>query len=331
VKRRDFITLLGGAAAARPLAARAQQTERMRRVGVLMATIKDDPVGTAEITAFRQGLAELGWIEGRNIGIDVRWPGGNIELIEALAKELVRAMPDVLVSRSTPTTTVLKRESGAVPIVFVNIAEAVEQGFVQSLARPGGNLTGFTNSEASVGGKMLQLLKEIDPRIVRVAVMYNPQTAPFYRFYTRSMESAAPGLGIEVVAMPVQSPTNIETGMAEFGRHPGGGLVVLPDAYLGQEHRELVVSLAAANHLPALYANRITPSAGGLLTYGVDARDLMHRAADYVDRILKGAKPSDLPVQLPTKYELIINLKTAKSLGLTVPPSLLAIADEVIE
>jgi putative tryptophan/tyrosine transport system substrate-binding protein len=330
MRRREFIAGLG--AAAWPLAARAQLSERMRRVGVLMSLNNGDPEGGAEIAAFRQGLAEHGWIEGRTIDVGVRWGGGNIELIDSLAKELVELKPDVLLSRSTPGTAALKRENAGIPVVFVNAAEPVEQGFVQGLARPGGNITGFTNFEASVGSKMLQLLMEIDPRIVRVVAIFNPQTAPFAESYVRPMESAFARLGVQIIAMPVQSDSDIEAAMIASARQPGGGLIAIPDSFTMEiERRDLIIALARRMHLPAVYWSRYFTRSGGLMAYAVDPRDLMHRAADYVDRILRGAKPADLPVQQPTKFELVINLKTAKALGLTVPLTLLALADEVIE
>jgi putative ABC transport system substrate-binding protein len=329
MKRREFITLLGGAAAW-PLAARAQQSGRMRRVGVLMSTLENDPGGVAEMADLRQGLAELGWVADRNISIEFRWPGGDLERAQTLAKELVDLKPEVLLARSTPTTAALKRDGGSIPIVFVNVTEPEQQGFVQSLARPGGNITGFTNFESGIGGKWLQLLKEVEPRIARVAVMFNPQTAPFAELFLRSVQAAAPGLAVEVTAMPVQSEAEIEAAMMAFARLPAGGLVVIPDSFTGQ-HRDLVIALAARNRLPALYTNLVSTPNGGLIAYAVDTRDLMHRAAGYVDRILKGEKPADLPVQQPAKFELSINLKTAKALGLTVPQTLLYRADEVIE
>jgi putative tryptophan/tyrosine transport system substrate-binding protein len=330
MKRREFITLLGGAAVGWPLAARAQQAGPVGHVGVLMNVVEDDPGGLVEVAALRQGLTELGWVEGRNVRIDLRWPGGDIERAQALAMELVRLKPDVLLARSTPTTAALKRESGSIPIVFVNVTEPEEQGFVQSLARPGGNITGFTNFDGMIGGKWLQLLKEVEPRLARVAVMFNPQTAPFAELFLRSVQAAAPGLAVDVAAMPVRSEAEIETSVMAFARLPAGGLVVIPDSFTGQ-HRDLVIALAARNRLPALYTNLVSTPNGGLIAYAVDTRDLMHRAAGYVDRILKGEKPADLPVQQPAKFQLSINLKTAKALGLTVPEMLLYRADEVIE
>jgi putative ABC transport system substrate-binding protein len=278
----------------------------------------------------RQGLAELGWVEGRNLHMEFRWPGGDVERAQALATELVRLKPDVLLARSTPTTAALKRASGSIPIVFVAVTEPEEQGFVQSLARPGGNITGFTNIDSMIGGKWLQLLKEVEPRIARVAVLFNPQTAPFAPLYLRSVQAAAPGLAVEVSAMPVQSEAEIDAALTAFARLPAGGLVVIPDSFTAQ-HRDLVIALAARNRLPALYTNLVSTPSGGLMAYAVDSRDLMHRAAGYVDRILKGGKPAEMPVQQPAKFELSINLKTAKALGLTVPQTLLYTADQVIE
>jgi putative ABC transport system substrate-binding protein len=273
---------------------------------------------------------ELGWIEGRNIDIAFRWPGGDIERAHAFAKELVGLRPDVLIGRSSPTTAALKQAAGTIPIIFVNVAGPVEQGFVQSLARPGGNITGFSNFEASIGGKWLQLLKEVDPRIARVAVIYNPQTAPFAGLFLRSVQSAAPTFAVEVVTMPIQSEADIEAALTMFARQPFGGLIAIPDSFTGQ-HRDLIIALAARDRVPALYANLISTPIGGLMAYSVDTRDLMQRAATYVDRILKGANPANLPVQQPAKFQLSINLKTAKALGLDLAPTLIARADEVIE
>ena len=328
MRRREFITVLGGAAAW-PLVARAQQADRVRHVGALMNGDSGDAVGQGDLTAFRQGLTELGWIEGRNIDIELRWPGGDVERAQTFAKELVGLRPDVLLVRTTPAADALKKETSTIPIVLVNVVEPVEQGFVYSLARPGGNITGFTNFEESVGGKMLQLLKEVDSRIKRVAVIYNPQTAPFGGLYFRSVESAASVLAVEPVTMLVQSAADIEAAMTAFARQPGGGVVAIPDSFTVQ-HRDLLVALAARYRLPSIYAY-IQASMGGLMTYTVDTRDLMHRAAGYIDRILKGEKPAELAVQQPARFNLVINLKTAKALGLTVPQTLLVAADEVIE
>jgi putative ABC transport system substrate-binding protein len=328
MRRREFIAGLAGAAAW-PVVARAQQADRVRHVGALMNGAPEDAIGQGDLMAFRQGLKELGWIEGRNIDIELRWPGGDVERAQTFAKELVGLRPDVLLVRTTPAADALKKETSTIPIVLVNVVEPVEQGFVQSLARPGGNITGFTNFEESVGGKMLQLLKEVDPRIKRVAVIYNPQTAPFGGLYFRSMESAASVLGVETVTLLVQSVADIEAAMTAFARQPGGGVVAIPDSFTVQ-HRDLLIALAARNRLPTIYAY-IQASMGGLMTYTVDTRDLMHRAAGYIDRILKGEKPAELAVQQPARFNLVINLKTAKALGLTVPQTLLVAADEVIE
>jgi putative ABC transport system substrate-binding protein len=329
MRRREFIAGLCGAAAW-PVMARAQQGERVRRIGVLMSLAKDDPRGLAELAAFRQGLAELGWIEGRAVGIEVQWPGDDTESAGTLAKELVAGKPDVLLSRSTPTTTALNKETSTIPIVFVNVSAPVEQGFVQSLARPGGNISGFTNFEESVGGKMLQLLKEIDPRIERVAVIYNPQTAPYAGIYLRSMKSATSALAVETVTMLVQSEVDIEAAMTAFARQPGGGVVAIPDSFTVQ-HRGFLIALAARNSLPTIFSFPQASSEGGLMAYGVDTRELMYRAAGYIDRILKGAKPAELAVQQPTRFNLVINRKVATSLGLTISPQLSVFADEVIE
>jgi putative ABC transport system substrate-binding protein len=297
---------------------------------MLMNVIQGDPSGLAEVVAFRQGLTDLGWIEGRNVDITFRWPGSDIERARAFAKELVGLLPDVLIGRSTPTTAALKQETSSIPIIFVNIPEPVEQGFVQSLARPGANITGFSNFEASIGGKWVQLLKEVDPRIAQMAVMYNPRTAPFAGLLLRSVQAAAPTFAVDAVAMPIQSDAEIEAALTMFARQVSGGLIVIPDSFTVQ-HRDLIVSLAARYRMPALYGNLVSTPIGGLMAYAVDTRDLMQRAAAYVDRILKGANPGELPVQQPTKFRLSINLKAAKAMGLELAPSLIARADEVIE
>jgi putative ABC transport system substrate-binding protein len=318
------------AAAALPYFASAQPSGQMRRVGVLSTFLQDDPAGETDVVAFRQGLADLGWIEGRNIQIDIRWPGSNFERAQALAKELVSLKPDVLLARSTPTTAALKRETDTIPIVFVNVAEPIESGLVETLARPGGHVTGFTNFEASIGGKWLQLLKEADPRIARIAIIYNPQTAPFAQLFLRSVQSAASTLAVQIVDMPVRGAADIETATAMFASKPGGGLIAIPDSFT-LEHRDMLIALAARHRVPALYyGSSFTPN-GGLMAYAVDSRDTMRRAAGYIDRILKGTKPADLPVQAPARFELSINLKTAKTLGLAISPTLLARAEEVIE
>jgi putative ABC transport system substrate-binding protein len=331
MKRRQFIAALGGAVAAWPSALRAQQGDhRIRQIGVLSAFVPDDPAGDADIVALRQGLDELGWVDGRNIHIHLRSPGGDLARVRALAKDLVDLKPDVLVSRSTPATMALRGETDVIPIVFVNIAEPVESGLAQTLARPGGNVTGFTNFESSIGGKWLQLLKEVDPRISRIGMIYNPETAPFGRLFLRSVQSAAPMLSLKVVDLPVETTSDIETELGTFAREQGGSLVAIPDTFT-LEHRHLIIALAARYRLPAVYPWASATHSGGLMAYAVDSPDAMRRAAGYVDRILKGAKPAELPVQQPTQFALSVNLKAAKALGLEFPPSIVATADEVIE
>jgi putative tryptophan/tyrosine transport system substrate-binding protein len=329
VKRRAFIAGLG-TAAVWSVVGRAQQPERLRHVGVLMNVPQDDVGGLAEVAAFRQGLAELGWVEGRNIRAEFRWPGSDIEHAQTFARELVRLRPDLLMGRSTPTTAALKQETSTIPIIFVNVTEPVEQGFVQSLVRPGGNITGFTNFEASIGGKWLQLLKEADPRVARVAVIYNPRTAPFAGLFLRSIQSAAPTFSVEAVALQVHSDTDIEAALTMFAQRPSGGLIAVPDSFTGQ-HRDLIITLATRHRVPAVYTNLVSTPVGGLMAFSVDTRDLMQRAATYVDRILKGANPADLPVQQPVKFQFSINVKAAKAIGLELTPTLIARADEVIE
>jgi putative ABC transport system substrate-binding protein len=322
--------LIAGAAMSWPVAVRAQQTERVRRVGVLMGLSASDAGAQAELATFRRRLAALGWVEGRNIHLEFRWPGADIALARAFAKELVASNPDLLMSRSTPTTAALKQETSTIPIVFVNVAEPLESGFVQSLARPGGNITGFTNFEGSIGAKWLQLLKECDPRITRVAVIYNPQTAPFFGAFVRSVQSAAPMFAVEIINMPVGSEAEIAPALTAFSQQPGSGLVAIPDSFT-REHLQRIISVCAQTRLPALYSNLVATPDGGLVAYAVDTRTLIHRAASYVDRILRGAKPGELPVEQPTQFELSINLKTAKALGLDIPATLITRADEVIE
>jgi putative ABC transport system substrate-binding protein len=324
-----FMKLLGSAAAW-PLAVHGQQTERMRQVGVLMGLPQSDAGAQMEIATFQRRLSALGWLEGRNIHLDIRWAGGDIALARKFAGELADANPDVLLARSTPTTAALKRETSTIPIVFVNVAEPIASGFVQSLARPSGNITGFTNFEGSIGGKWLQLLQECDPRIKRVAMIYNPVTAPFAGAFLGSIQMAAPKLAIEVVNMPVQTEGEITATLMIFSRDPGSALIAIPDSFTF-EHRKTIIAICAQTRLPALYSNLLATPDGGLVAYAVDTRTLFHRAAAYVDRILKGAKPSDLPVEQPTQFELSINLKTAKALGLDIPATLIARADEVIE
>jgi putative ABC transport system substrate-binding protein len=329
MRRREFIVGIGSAATW-PLAALAQQPERMRRVGVLMAGDENDPVRKTYVSAFTQALADLGWTDGRNTRMDVRWDGGDINRIRALAQELVGLQPDIIVTNgTTPGTAAIQGETRTIPIVFANVAEPVASGIVARLDRPGGNITGFGVLEASLGGKWLELLSEIAPGLKRTAIIFNPDTA-LVSVYMPSFETAARSLKIVPIVAPVHSDVEIETAIIALGREPGGGLVVMPDLFLNV-HRAPIILAAAGNNVPAVYANSYFARDGGLLSYGVDPIDLLRRAATYVDRILRGAKPGDLPVQFPTKFEMILNLKTAKALGLTVPLSIRLRADEVIE
>jgi putative ABC transport system substrate-binding protein len=331
MRRREFITLLGGAAAAWPLAARAQQGERMRRIGVLMEPPEDDPEGKAHLSGFTQALGELGWTDGRNLRMDVRWAAGSFERTRMFAKELVDLQPDVILARGTPATAAFQRETRTIPIVFVAVGDPVGSGFVASLPRPGGNITGFGDAEQAISGKWLGLLTEIAPGIKRVAIMFNPDVAPGGgSYFMPSVQAAARSLKVEPIAAPVHSDAEIESVMTSLGREPGGGLVVIPDGFV-LVHRAPIILLAARINVPAVYWDNVFARDGGLLGYGPDRVDLFRRSASYVDRILRGAKPSDLPVQLPVKFEMTLNVKTAKALGLTVPPTLLATADELIE
>jgi putative ABC transport system substrate-binding protein len=330
MKRRDFITLIGGAAAW-PLAARAQQPERVRRIGVLMPGGEDNPLEKTFVSAFTQALADLGWTEGRNMRMDLRWGGLGINRIRARAKELVDLHPDVILSNTTPVTAAFQRETRTIPIVFTFASDPVGSGFVAGLSHPGGNITGFIHNEDTWGGRLLELLMEIAPGIKRVAAMFNPDTAPYVKSnYLPSFEAAARSFKVEPTTAPVHNDAEIETVITSLGRELGGGLVGMSDGFV-TNHRATIISLAARNNVPTVYHNPVWPRDGGLLSYGANNEDIMRRAAAYVDRILRGAKPADLPVQLPVKYEMILNLKTAKALGLTIPPSILARADEVIE
>jgi len=330
MRRREFITLLGGAAAAWPLAASAQQPGQMPRIGVLTG-FENDPEGTAQLSGFTQGFQELGWTDGRNVRMDVRWPAGSVERMQMFAKELVGMQPDVILAQTTPVVAALQQETRTIPIVFVTVADPVGQGFVESLSRPGGNITGFIFTEGAIGGKWLELLTEIAPGVKRAAMMFNPDTAPGGgSYFWSSFETAARSLKVEPIRAPVHSEAEIEAAITSLGREPGGGLVVIADIFL-LVHRAPIILGAARNNLPAVYQVRAFARDGGLLSYGADAVDIFRRSALYVDRILRGAKPADLPVQVPTKFELVLNLKTAKVLGLTIPTSLLASANEVIE
>jgi putative tryptophan/tyrosine transport system substrate-binding protein len=330
MRRRAFIRLLGGGiAAAWPLGARAQQPGGMRRIAVLMPYTHDDPEDRARVAALQGGLRQLGWIEGQNIRSEYRWYAGDADRARVLAKELVELQPDLIVAGATPGALALRQETRTIPIVFVPVTDPVGQGLVEGLARPGGNATGLSLFEFSVGSKWLEALNQIAPRVTRVAVVYNPETAVFAP-YLESIGAAATALRLQLIPAPVRGAADIEAALTGLGRSPGGGLLCLPDTYLNV-HRELFVTLAARHKLPAVYAFRFFAVDGGLMSYGVDFVDLYRRAASYIDRILKGAKPADMPVQSPDKYELVLNLKTAKALDLTVPQTLLYRADEVIE
>jgi putative ABC transport system substrate-binding protein len=331
LKRRGFITLLGGAATW-PLAARAQRGGHVRLLAAMMGgrNADTDPEGRAWFAAFRQALQELGWVEGRNFRADYRWPSGDLDRIRAIAKQFVCLKPDVIFAGNTPSVEALLRETRAIPIVFANLADPVGTGVVGSLARPGGNATGFAAYEYSLAGKWLEILKEIAPAVTRVTLLFNPETAPFAQYYLRFIETSAPAFGAAANAAPVRSISEIEGAIEAQARASGGGLIVLPDTFTFS-NRAPLIALAARYRLPAIYAIRGQAVDGGLLSYGPDTIDLYRRAAAYVDRILKGEKPADLPVQNPNKYKLVVNLKTAKALGIEVPPMLLARADEVIE
>ena len=329
MKRREFITLLGSAAATWPLVARAQQPERVRRIGALMSFAESDPEGQARITAFRESLRSLGWIEGRNINVEIRWATSS-ELIQQFAKELVALQPDLILSATTPTTTSLRQQTLVIPIVFANVSDPVGSGFVASLSRPGGNTTGFINLEDSMAGKWLGLLKEIAPQASEVAFVFNPTTAPYAEYYLTPFKTAARSLGVGAIATPVSNSSGLEFAIAGQARDLKGGLIVMPDSFT-TAHSSEIVSLADRYRVPAIYPYRFFAELGGLLSYGNDQLDNFRRAATYVDRILKGEKPSELPVQVPVKFELVINLKTAKTLGLTVSQTLLARADKLIE
>jgi putative tryptophan/tyrosine transport system substrate-binding protein len=328
MRRREFITLLG-AAAAWPLAARAQQGERMRRIGVLMNLAADDAEGQARLATFRQGLQQLGWIEGRNAHLDVRWGAGDAERFRRYAAELVALAPDLILAASGSTMPPLLHATRTVPIVFVQVADPVGNGFVASLARPGGNATGFTNIDFSMSAKWLELLKQIAPGATRAAVLRD-STEPTGIGQWGALQSVAPSFTLELTPVGVSDPGEIERAIAGFANLPNGGLIVTASAPTAV-HRDLIITLATRHRLPAVYAYKYFITSGGLISYGPDTIDPYRRAAGYVDRILKGEKPADLPVQAPTKYELVINLKTAKALGLEIPDGLLARADEVIE
>jgi ABC-type uncharacterized transport system substrate-binding protein len=327
VQRREFILGLGGAAAGWPLAARAQPT--MRRIGMLIGYAEDDPETKVRLAAFRQRLEKRGWSEGRNVQIEIRFAAASAVQYEPLAKELIATHPDVILAHTTQVAAALQRESRVIPIVFVNVSDPIGSGFVASLGRPGGNITGVLQYEAGVVGKWLAMLKEIAPRLERVALLGNPKTSP-YDYYLRAAEAAAPLLAIKIVSSPVDTAADIEHAINSLAGIPNGGLLLPADATV-VIHRDLIISLAAKYKLPAVYPFHFMVAAGGLMSYGIDQAEAFRLAASYVDRILRGDKPADIPVQAPTKFETTVNLRTAKALGITVPPGLLVAADELIE
>ncbi len=332
MRRRDFIKIIPGLAAACPLLARAQQLKR--RIGVVIARLENDSVAQAEIAALFDNLRQLGWTVGAggNIQVDYRFPGSDIERIRADVAEIVGLQPEVILAHSTPVNLALQRVNRTIPVVFVNVTDPIGSGLVEGLSHPGGNITGFSNYdyELAISGKWIEILKEIDPRIERVSSVFNPQTAPYAQMFVRTIEATKRSSTITTAAMPVHDGAELEHAITDFASTPNGGLIVLPDSFAINK-RKLFISLAAKYNLPAIYTFKLFVTAGGLVSYGADDIDLFRRAASYVDLILKGRNPRDLPVQQPTKYELAINLKTAKALGLTVPLIMQMTADEVIK
>jgi putative ABC transport system substrate-binding protein len=330
MRRREFIAGLCGAAAAWPVMARAQQPGKVPRISVLMPYAENDPENSPRVTAPRQGLLLLGWTEDHNVRLEYRWSASDADSIRTLARELVDLRPDVILTDTTPVTAAVLRETRTIPVVFVQVADPVGSGFVASYPRPSGNATGFNGLPLTMAGKWLELLMEIVPRTVWVMLLFNPPTAPYAQRMFEPFKAAASAIGVGAVASPVHDPAEIETVIAAFAREPDSGLVVLSSSFM-LGHRDLVIALAARHRLPAAYAFRYWAQSGGLISYGNVAADAYRQAATYIDRILRGAKPADLPVQAPTKFELVINLKTANALGINIPPTLLARADEVIE
>jgi putative tryptophan/tyrosine transport system substrate-binding protein len=330
MRRREFTSLLCGATVAWSVAAHAQQTERLRRIGVLMSSAESDPEGQSAVAAFRKELRKLGWIEGRNIEIDIRWAAADLESMKRFAKEFVALQPDLILTSSTPAAAAMLQQTHTIPVVFVIVADPVGSGFVASLPRPGGNATGFTPIVRSLGSKWVELLKEIAPQITRVALLFNPPTATFIEGYLDPFKAAAASVGAEAIVTPINDMPDLESLLTTEAHEPSTGLVVIPDAFTIR-HRAEITALAARYHVPAIYWSRSFTEIGGLISYGPYIVDEYRRAALYADRILRGSKPSELPVQAPVKFELVINLKTAKVLGLDVPPTLLAAADDVID
>jgi putative tryptophan/tyrosine transport system substrate-binding protein len=330
MRRREFIALLGGMAVTRPIAARAQQRGRVRLVGVLMGYADDDPAVQSYLATFRGALAKLGWTEGDNLRIEARWGASDPDKIRMFAKELVELRSDAILGVTSGVIRALARETSTIPIVFANVIDPIGNGFAASLAHPGGNITGFTVLDSAIGGKWVELLKEVAPRTERVALLFNPETAPPMQSFVASIQTAASSIAVQAGAAPVHAKDEIEGVIAEQARTPGGGLIVLPDPF-NRRHRDLIIALAARYGIPAVYYARSLAEAGGLMAYSDDYSEGLRQAAGYVDRILKGEKPADLPLQAATKYELVINMKTAKALGLTISNSMQLLADEVIE
>jgi len=330
MRRREFITLLGGAIATWPFAVRAQQGDRVRRIAVLMTNAEDDPEGWTRAAAFRQGLRGLGWTEGQNLRIDWRWSGGDVERMRDYAAEAAALAPDLIVATGAAHLSAVKQATHSIPIVFVLVSDPVGQGFISSLGNPGGNITGFAFVESSMFGKSLELLKQVAPALTRVGFIFNPDTVPFYERSLPTFETHAQHESVEVMPARVRTEVEIDAAVARLATAPGGGLIVPPDAYT-MVRRDLIVKSAAQHRIPAIYSYRQVVKEGGLISYGPETADLFRRSASYVDRVLKGANPGELPVQAPAKFELIINLKTANALRLEIPPKLLALADEVIE
>ena len=328
MKRRAFITLLGGAAAW-PLAARAQQLEQMRRVSIIIGIAENDPEARSRVRAFQQGLRDAGWVEGRNIRIDSRFAAADPDRIKAQVADLIRLEPDVIVANGTPVLAALRQATSSIPIVFAVVNDPVGQGFISSLAHPGGNITGFTLIDFDMVGKWLAMLKDVAPNLSHVVLMFNPATSPYYDVYLRSFEGTR-SINVSVTAAPVRDLAEIESTIAALARDPGGGLIAAADAFISV-NREPIMRSVEKHRVPAIYTFRQYVLEGGLMSYGPDATDIFRRSASYVDRILEGAKPADLPAQAPTKFELSVNLKTAKALGLTISDSFLLLADEVIE
>ena len=330
MRRRTFLALLSGPRWRRR-GHRSRRRQRVRHIGVLLPYVESDLEAQAEVAGFKRGLQQLGWTDGGNARIDIRWATGGLERIRTSAKALVADKPDVILCRATPVTHALQTETTSIPIVFVNVSDPVGSGFAASIARPGGNITGFTNVEASLGGKWVEVLKEINPRIARIAVVFDPRTSPGGgSFYMRLIQDVARSVAVEVVAAPFHDDADIQRNMESFARTPNGGVVVLPDTATNN-YRKSIIDQVARSRLPAVYPYRFFAEEGGLASYGIDVVDAYRQAASYVDRILRGEKPGELPVQGPVKFELAINLKTAKALGLTIPPMLLGRADDVIE